>query len=182
MRFLPTDLPEVILLEPEIYSDDRGFFMETYQANKFAEVGIPTDFVQDNISGSRRGVLRGLHYQIQRPQAKLVRVTCGEIFDVAVDIRRSSPTFGKWAGIHLSSENKRQVFIPIGFAHGFYVLSEWSEVFYKASDYYSPEWERTLFWNDDALAIQWPLSGKNPPMLSEKDVHGLPLSQADLFE
>ena len=182
MRFLPTDIPEIILLEPEIMSDDRGFFMETYQAIRFAEAGIPVNFVQDNVSGSHRGILRGLHYQIQHPQAKLIRVICGEIFDVAVDIRRSSPTFGKWTGIHLSSQNKRQIYIPTGFAHGFYVLSEWSEVFYKASDYYNPKWERTLIWNDKTLGIQWPLLGGDSPFLSAKDTRGLPLSQADLFD
>jgi dTDP-4-dehydrorhamnose 3,5-epimerase len=182
MRFIPTDVPEVIILEPEVFSDNRGFFMETYQVKRFAEAGISTNFVQDNVSGSHRGILRGLHYQIQQPQAKLVRVTNGEIFDVAVDIRRSSPTFGKWTGVHLSLQNKRQVYIPVGFAHGFYVLSEWTEVFYKASDYYDPKWERTLIWNDAALGIQWPLSGNGAPILSEKDAQGLPLSQTDLFE
>jgi dTDP-4-dehydrorhamnose 3,5-epimerase len=182
MRFLSTDIPEIILIEPEIFRDDRGFFMETYQAIEFTEAGIPTKFVQDNVSGSHQGILRGLHYQIQQPQAKLIRVTTGEIFDVAVDIRRNSPTFGKWTGIHLSSTNKRQIYIPAGFAHGFYVLSEWSEVFYKASDYYKPQWERTLIWNDDALGIQWPLLGSDPPYLSVKDTQGLPLSQADLFD
>jgi len=182
MRFLPTEIPEIILLEPEIFCDDRGFFVETYQAIRFAEGGIPANFVQDNVSGSHRGILRGLHYQIQHPQAKLIRVTSGEIFDVAVDIRRSSPTFGKWSGIHISSQNKHQIYIPPGFAHGFYVLSEWSEVFYKASDYYNPQWERTLIWNDKELGIQWPLSGDDPPCLSAKDAQGLPLSQADLFD
>jgi dTDP-4-dehydrorhamnose 3,5-epimerase len=182
MRFIPTDVPEVIILEPEVFSDNRGFFMETYQVKRFAEAGISTNFVQDNVSGSHRGILRGLHYQIQQPQAKLVRVTNGEIFDVAVDIRRSSPTFGKWTGVHLSLQNKRQVYIPVGFAHGFYVLSEWTEVFYKASDYYDPKWERTLIWNDAALGIQWPLSGNGVPILSEKDAQGFPLSQTDLFE
>jgi len=182
MRFLPTDIPQVILLEPEIFGDDRGFFMETYQAIQFAEAGIPNSFVQDNVSSSHRGVLRGLHYQIKNPQAKLIRVTSGEIFDVAVDIRRSSPTFSKWTGNHLSFQNRRQVYIPVGFAHGFYVLSEWADVFYKASDYYNPSWERTLRWNDDALGIQWPLLGECPPHLSEKDTQGTPLSQAELFD
>ena len=182
MRFKPTDIPEITLIEPDIFEDDRGFFMETYQAIKFAEAGISIRFVQDNVSGSRQGILRGLHYQIRNPQAKLIRVTKGEIFDVVVDLRRSSPTFGKWTGTYLSSQNKRQIYIPVGFAHGFYVMSEWSEVFYKASDFYNPKWERTLIWNDPMLDIQWPLLKRNPPCLSEKDARGLPLSQAELYD
>ncbi len=181
MRFLPTDIPEIILIEPEVYHDDRGFFMETYQAKKFSEAGIATVFVQDNVSGSHQGILRGLHYQIQHPQAKLIRVLVGEIFDVAVDVRRSSPTFGKWTGLHLSAQNKRQVYIPPGFAHGFYTLSEWSEMYYKVSDYYAPIWERTLIWNDETIRILWPLIEGKPPSLSEKDTQGLPLSQAELY-
>lgn len=153
MKFTPTAIPDVILIEPRVFGDSRGFFMETYQAKLFAQAGIQADFVQDNHSGSQRGILRGLHYQIQQPQDKLVRVIAGEVYDVVVDIRRSSPTFGKWFGIILSAENKLQLWIPKGFAHGFYVTSEWAEFSYKVTDYYAPEWERTLKWDDPDLAI-----------------------------
>jgi len=182
MKFVPTMIPDILQIEPKVFGDDRGFFMETYQAKKFVDAGITATFVQDNHSGSRQGTLRGLHYQIKHPQAKLVRVIAGEVFDVAVDIRRSSPTFGQWAGVHLSAENKRQVWVPVGFAHGFYVLSEWAELIYKASDYYAPEWERTLLWNDPALGITWPLIEGKSPTLSAKDTRGTPLDQAELFE
>jgi dTDP-4-dehydrorhamnose 3,5-epimerase len=180
MLFTPTAIPDVILIEPKVFGDERGFFMETYQAQCFAEAGITTQFVQDNHSGSRQGILRGLHYQIKQPQVKLVRVTCGEIFDVCVDIRRSSPTFGQWVGLTLSAQNKRQILVPVGFAHGFYVLSEWSEIVYKASDFYAPQWERTLIWNEPSLGIQWPLLDGKPPQLSDKDTQGVLLSQAEL--
>ena len=182
MIFTPTEIPDVIQIEPHLFGDARGFFMETYQHRKFAEGGIAAEFVQDNHSGSRQGILRGLHYQIRQPQGKLVRIVVGEVYDVAVDLRRSSPTFGQPVAARLSSENKLQMWIPPGFAHGFYVLSEWAEVVYKATDYYAPEWERTLLWNDPALHIEWPLDGNHPPILSAKDAQGKPLSQAETFD
>jgi len=181
MRFTPTQIPDVILLEPVVFGDERGFFMETYQAHKFAQAGITGSFVQDNHSKSRQGTLRGLHYQIQQPQGKLVRTVAGAIYDIAVDLRRSSPTFGRWAAATLSAENKHQLWIPAGFAHGFYVTSEWAEVVYKATDFYAPQWERTLLWIDPTLAIPWPLPKGHPPILSPKDDQGKPLSQADLY-
>lgn len=182
MQFRQTQIPDVIIIEPKVYEDERGFFIETYQSLRFAQAGIQASFVQDNHSGSRQGALRGLHYQIKHPQAKLIRVISGEIFDVAVDIRRGSPTFGRWVSANLSAENKRQMWIPVGFAHGFYVLSDWAELIYKASDYYAPESERTLLWNDPVLGIEWPLLDKKPPVLSAKDALGLPLSQIELFD
>jgi dTDP-4-dehydrorhamnose 3,5-epimerase len=182
MQFIHTGIPEVIVIEPKVFSDRRGFIMEVYQSRLFSEAGIKVDFVQDNHSGSRQGTLRGLHYQIRHPQAKLVRVIAGEVFDVAADIRRSSPTFGQWVGEYLSAENKRQIFVPVGFAHGFYVLSDWAEVIYKASDFYSPEWERTLLWNDPQIGIEWPILVGQPPMLSQKDMLGARLDQVDLFD
>lgn len=182
MEFIRTDIPEVVIIEPRVFEDSRGFFMETYQAQKFAQAGIDFNFVQDNHSRSTQYTLRGLHYQIRHAQGKLVRVVAGEIFDAAVDIRRSSSTFGKSTGILLSAQNKRQLWIPPGFAHGFYVLSEWAEVVYKTTDYYAPEWERSLLWNDPALGIEWPLLDGRPPVLSEKDSHGKLLSEAELFD
>lgn len=182
MHFIPTDIPEVILIEPEVFGDARGFFMETYHASRFAQAGIQADFVQDNHSGSRQGTLRGLHYQIRHPQAKLLRVIFGEVYDVAVDIRRTSPSFGKWVGVNLSAENKRQVWIPAGFAHGFYILSEWAELVYKVSDIYAPEWERSLLWNDPELGIPWPLINQQMPILSKRDAEGKPLRLAELFD
>lgn len=182
MKFTPTSIPDISLIEPRVFGDSRGFFMETYQAREFLDAGIPADFVQDNHSGSRRGTLRGLHYQIRQAQGKLVRVVAGEIFDVAVDLRRNSPTFGQWVGISLSAENKHQVWVPAGFAHGFYVTSEWAEIVYKATDFYAPEWERTLAWNDPQLNIQWPLVDGQPPVMSAKDIQGKLLAEADLFE
>lgn len=182
MEFIPTSIPDVILVSPKVFGDERGFFMETYQAICFAEAGVTTDFVQDNHSGSRRGILRGLHYQIRQPQGKLVRVVVGEVFDVAVDLRRSSVTFGRWVGHTLSADNKLQLWIPPGFAHGFYVISEWAEVFYKATDYYAPEWERTIIWNDAEIGIDWPLTNARTPELSDKDRAGEPFSTAELFD
>lgn len=182
MQFLTTAIPGVLIIEPKVFGDERGFFMETYQAQRFAEAGIQYSFVQDNHSGSHQGTLRGLHYQIRQPQAKLVRAVVGEIFDVVVDIRRSSPTFGQWVGVHLSAQNKRQVWVPTGFAHGYYVLSEWAEFLYKTSDFYAPQWERTLIWNDPRLNIAWPLVDGKPPSLSPKDAQGLPLDQIECFE
>jgi dTDP-4-dehydrorhamnose 3,5-epimerase len=182
MQFIPTAIPEVILIEPEVFGDARGFFMETYHAGRFAQAGIQADFVQDNHSGSRQGTLRGLHYQIRHPQAKLLRVIAGEVYDVAVDIRRTSPNFGKWVGVNLSAENKRQIWIPAGFAHGIYILSEWAELVYKVSDLYAPEWERSLLWNDPELGIPWPLINQQMPILSKRDAEGTPLRQAELFD
>ena len=182
MEFIPTSLPGVLLIQPKVFGDGRGFFMETYRSQRFVEAGIPAQFVQDNHSGSRQGILRGLHYQIRQPQGKLVRVVVGEIYDAIVDLRRSSPTFGDWEGIQLSAENKHQLWIPPGFAHGFYVLSEWAEVVYKTTDYYAPEWERTLLWNDPQLAIPWPLVDGQAPSLSQKDMQGVPLQDAEIFD
>lgn len=181
MKIHKTSLPEVIIIEPKIFGDERGFFLESYQKNKFAEHGITADFVQDNHSKSVRGVLRGLHYQIRQPQGKLVRVVFGEIFDVAVDIRRNSPTFGRWVGDYLSAENKRMIWVPPGFAHGFFVTSPEAEVIYKATDYYASQWERTIAWNDPTIGIDWPL-GDVSPILSPKDAAGNPLTEADVYE
>lgn len=182
MEFKVTKFPDVIVVQPEVYGDDRGFFMETYRAEDFAKAGITGSFVQDNHSGSVQGTLRGLHYQIRQPQGKLVQVVSGEIFDVAVDLRRSSPFFGKWVGEILSAENKRQLWIPAGFAHGFYVLSEWAGVIYKVTDYYSPEWDRTILWNDSDIGIDWPLIESSQLRVSEKDSNGLPLKEAEVFD
>ena len=181
MNFTPTTIQDVIVIEPKVFSDERGFFMESYQKQRFTEAGIPFDFVQDNHSKSRQGILRGLHYQIQQPQGKLVRVISGEIFDVAVDIRKQSPTFGKWAGDYLSAENKKMLWIPAGFAHGFYVASPDAEVLYKATDYYAPQWERTILWNDPTIHIDWPTQAM-PPILSPKDEAGKLLPEAEVFE
>lgn len=168
MKKQETSLPGVLLIDPVVHGDARGFFLEFYHRERFASIGITTAFVQDNHSRSRRGVLRGLHYQIGRPQAKLVRVIAGEVFDVAVDIRRGSPTFGRWVGETLAAESKRMMFIPEGFAHGYYVLSEAAEMEYKCSDVYAPEEERGVIWNDPAIGIQWPLISPEP-LLSDRD-------------
>jgi dTDP-4-dehydrorhamnose 3,5-epimerase len=181
MKITPTTIPDVLLIEPKIFGDERGFFFESFSQRIFDEaVGRPVSFVQDNHSKSRRGVLRGLHYQIQNSQGKLVRVTEGEVFDVAVDIRRSSLTFGKWVGVHLSADNKKQLWIPPGFAHGFLVLSDTAEFLYKTTDYYTPAHERCILWNDASLAIAWPL--QQQPALSVKDTAGLSLAHAEVFE
>ncbi len=182
MNFKPTAIPDVILIEPQVFGDSRGFFMETYHLDKFRAAGINVDFVQDNHSGSRQGTLRGLHYQVRQAQGKLVRCVAGEIFDVAVDIRKSSPTFGKWVGAHLTAENKRAFWVPEGFAHGFYVLSEWGELAYKATDFYAPEWDRSILWNDPAIGIEWPLLPDSAPLLSEKDMKAVPLAKAETFD
>jgi len=181
-KFIPTAIPDIVIIEPEVFGDQRGFFMETYRAPIFAQAGIDCSFVQDNHSGSRRGILRGLHYQIRQAQGKLVRVIAGEIYDVAVDLRRSSPTFGKWVACTLSAENRRQVWVPPGFAHGFYVVSEWAEVLYKATDIYAPEWERTLLWNDPDLGIHWPIPTGEEPLLSGKDRQGRPFREAEVYD
>ncbi len=181
MMATPTLIPDVLLLTPRVFGDDRGFFFESYNQKTLADVaGITTGFVQDNHSRSAQNVLRGLHYQIRQPQGKLMRAIAGDIFDVAVDIRRSSPTFGQFTAQKLSAENKQMLWIPPGFAHGFLVLSESAEVLYKTTDYYAPCHERTLLWNDPDLAIPWPLAGH--PILSEKDKNGMPLKEAELFE
>lgn len=181
MKFQPTSIPDVQIIKPDLHEDDRGFFMETYRATLFTEAGINASFVQENQSSSVQGTLRGLHYQIQQAQGKLVQVVSGEIFDVAVDIRQSSPSFGKWVGKVLSFDNKQQMWIPKGFAHGFYVLSKWANVIYKVTDYYSPEWERTLLWNDPELQIEWPLDHEIPLLISEKDTAGVELKDIETF-
>lgn len=182
MKFSPTAIPDIILIEPQVFGDERGFFMETYRLSLFSEAGLPEKFVQDNHSGSRRGALRGLHYQIRQAQGKLVRVIAGEVFDVVVDLRRSSPAFGKWVGVSLSAENRLELWIPAGFAHGFYVTSEWAEIAYKATDYYAPQWERTLLWNDPDIGIAWPLLSGEQPTLSTKDAQGKCLGEAELYD
>jgi dTDP-4-dehydrorhamnose 3,5-epimerase len=179
MQFLSTDLPGVLVIEPRVFEDARGFFMETYHATRFAEGGIDVTFVQDNHSQSRRGVLRGMHYQIRHPQGKLVRVVRGEIHDVAVDLRRGSPTFGRWYATRLSETNRRQMYIPPGLAHGFCVVSDMAEVLYKTTEVYRPEDERTLQWNDPALAIEWPVTD---PIVSDKDRAGIPLDRAECYD
>jgi len=181
MNFIPTSIPDVLSIESKVFGDERGFFMETFQSAQFTEVGLPTCFVQDNHSGSRQGILRGLHYQIEQTQGKLVRVVAGEVFDVAVDLRRSSPTFGRWVGLFLSAQKKSQLWIPPGFAHGFYVASEWAEVLYKTTDFYAPQYERTLLWNDPALGITWPVPPGTCPTLSAKDTLGKTLAETELF-
>lgn len=181
MRFNPTTIPEVVLIEPDVFGDERGFFMEIWQRRKFAAAGFDFDFVQDNHSRSVQRTLRGLHYQICQPQGKLVRVTVGEVFDVAVDLRRHSPTFGQWVGEYLSAENRRMIWVPPGFAHGFCVSSEVAEFQYKCTDYYAPEHERCLRWDDPRLAVAWPLPPGVEPVVSDKDRQGLLLDQAELF-
>jgi dTDP-4-dehydrorhamnose 3,5-epimerase len=181
MKASSTSVAGVLLLEPKVFADERGFFLESYNQQKMADFGIAGRFVQDNHSCSTRNVLRGLHYQIEHPQGKLIRTVSGEIFDVAVDLRRSSPTFGKWYGVILSAENKRMLWIPPGLAHGFSVLSDRADVFYKATDFYHPEAERTLLWNDSQLAIDWQIRGA-VPVISAKDRVGVTLSAADTFE
>jgi dTDP-4-dehydrorhamnose 3,5-epimerase len=174
-------IPEVVLIEPRVFGDARGFFMETWHRSRFAEAGIGADFVQDNHSASSRWVLRGLHYQMQQTQGKLVRVVAGEVFDVAVDLRRSSPTFGKHVAVHLSADNKQMLWVPPGFAHGFLVLSERAEFVYKCTDFYHPASERSLRWDDPALGIRWPLPPGTRPELAAKDAAGATLDSADVF-
>jgi dTDP-4-dehydrorhamnose 3,5-epimerase len=180
MNIVPTEIPEILQIQPQVFADNRGFFFESYNQQKFTDkTGINVKFVQDNHSFSKQNVLRGLHYQVIQPQGKLVRVVVGSIFDVAVDIRRSSPTFGKWVGCELSAENKLQLWIPPGFAHGFLVLSEVAEVLYKTTEYYNPQGDRCILWNDPDLAIDWHLSAS--PILSAKDKAGKAFKNADLF-
>ena len=180
-RFEALPLEGILLIQPSVFEDERGFFMESYQARDFARAGVPAAFVQDNHSRSRQGTLRGLHYQIRQAQGKLVRVTSGEIFDVAVDLRKSSPTLGLWLGTVLSAQTRKQLWIPAGFAHGFYALSDWAEVLYKSTDFYAHQSERTLRWDDPTVAIEWPLIGGRRPILSDKDAAGSPFAQAELF-
>jgi dTDP-4-dehydrorhamnose 3,5-epimerase len=181
MKFIPTELPEVVLIEPRVFGDARGFFMETWEQAKFAAAGIEANFVQDNHSASSRWVLRGLHFQLHRPQGKLVRVIRGEVFDVAVDVRRSSPTFGRWVAETLSAENKRMLWVPPGFAHGFLVLSEQAEFAYKCTDFYDPQSERSLRWNDAQLGIEWPLPAGVQPVLAAKDGNAASLATLDCY-
>lgn len=181
MKVTPLAIPEVVLIEPRVFGDARGFFMESFNARTFAEVtGLQLDFVQDNHSRSQKGVLRGLHYQLKQAQGKLVRVTQGRVFDVAVDMRQSSPTFGQWAGVELSGENHRQFWVPPGFAHGFVVLSDSADFLYKTTDYYAPEHERCLRWDDPTVGVAWPLAGLTP-QLSAKDQAGLPFAACETY-
>jgi len=182
MKFIDTALPGVIVIEPDVFGDHRGFFMETWHRSRFREGGIDVDFVQDNHSRSLKHTLRGLHYQLKRPQGKLVRVIAGEVFDVVVDIRRSSPCFGRWAGERLSADNRRMLWVPPGFAHGFLVTSDSAEVCYKCTDYYAPQFERSVLWNDADIDITWPLQNGVAPLLSDKDRNGQRLSEAEVFE
>ena len=180
MNIIPTKVSDVLIIEPRVFEDDRGFFFESYNEKAFAEkIGVTTHFVQDNHSRSTQNVLRGLHYQIQQPQGKLVRAVVGAVFDVAVDLRKSSPTFGQWVSCLMSAENKRQLWVPAGFAHGFCVVSEVAEVLYKTTDYYAPQHERCVLWNDPDLAIAWSLTGE--PVVSAKDQAGQPLKTAEVF-
>jgi len=181
MNIIKSAIPDILIIEPKVFGDARGFFYESFNQKVWREkTGIDAVFVQDNHSRSSKNVLRGLHYQIQQPQGKLVRVVRGAVFDVAVDLRRHSPTFGRWVGAELSEENKRQLWIPVGFAHGFLVVSEFAEFLYKTTDYWAPEHERTIIWNDPYLAIAWPLQGD--PVLSPKDAKGKPFKEAEVFE
>jgi dTDP-4-dehydrorhamnose 3,5-epimerase len=180
VQIVDTAISDVKIIEPKVFGDDRGFFMETWNAQAFADLGLKLDFVQDNHSRSARGVLRGLHYQLEQTQGKLVRVTSGSVYDVAVDLRRSSASFGQWVGVKLSGENKRMLWVPPGFAHGFLTLEDGTEFLYKCTKLYAPEHERSLLWNDPALGIDWPLNGTTPS-LSAKDAAGTPLDRAECF-
>ncbi|MEM9218718.1 MAG: dTDP-4-dehydrorhamnose 3,5-epimerase [Cyanobacteria bacterium P01_F01_bin.150] len=184
MDIIQTKIPDILVIEPRVFGDDRGFFFESYNEQAFADkAGVTLKFVQDNHSRSMKGVLRGLHYQIQQPQGKLVRAVAGVIYDVAVDIRRSSPTFGQWVGFIISAENKKQLWVPPGFAHGFIVVSDMAEVLYKATDFYAPQHERTILWNDASIGIEWPMDliGEAEIKLSQKDQAGISLQEAEVF-
>ncbi len=181
MKVEALTIPGVLLITPKVFGDVRGFFMESWNRRAFAAAGLDLDFVQDNHSRSQQGVLRGLHYQIHQPQGKLVRVVSGAVFDVAVDLRRSSPHFGRWAGATLSAENQQMLWVPPGFAHGFYVLSESADFLYKTTEFYAPEAERCVIWNDPDIAIDWPLVDGKPPLLATKDAAGLSLSESETF-
>ena len=182
MQIIDTALDDVKIIEPRVFGDDRGFFLESWNRAAFEAAGLPGKFVQDNHSRSSQGVLRGLHYQLKQPQGKLVRVTVGEVYDVAVDMRRSSAQFGKWVGVVLSAENKRQLWVPPGFAHGFYVMSASADFQYKCTDYYAPESERSLLWNDPAVGIEWPLVDGQPPQLADKDAAGQVFADCDAYD
>lgn len=180
MKITATSIADVLIIEPKVFGDERGFFFESFNARAFEQAtGLKREFVQDNHSKSAKNVLRGLHYQVQQPQGKLVRVTQGEVFDVAVDLRKKSLSFGQWVGVHLSEKNKKQLWVPEGFAHGFVVLSDNAELLYKTTDYYAPEYERSLMWNDPALGIQWPFDSH--PILAPKDAIGTSLSDSEIF-
>lgn len=181
MEVMPTRIPDVKLITPKVFGDERGFFMETWNARVFDEAGIKASFVQDNHSRSVQHTLRGLHYQIQQPQGKLVRVTRGQVFDVAVDLRRRSPTFGQWVGEELSEHNKHQLWVPAGFAHGFYVMSDTADFQYKCTEFYAPQHERCIHWADNTLAIDWPIPKDAAPIISSKDSEGKPLSEAETY-
>jgi dTDP-4-dehydrorhamnose 3,5-epimerase len=181
MNFFPTKIPEVICIEPDVFRDARGFFTEAFRVDQMEKAGIQARFVQDNHSGSYKNILRGLHYQVRQAQGKLVRAVTGEIFDVAVDLRRNSRSFGRWVGEILSADNNKMLWIPPEFAHGFLVLSEWADVLYKTTDYYSPEWGRTLIWDDPTVAIRWPIPAGEVPILSSKDASGAQLEAAEYY-
>ena len=180
MQVQTTSIPGALVVEPAVYGDDRGFFLESFNEKEMRKIGIDAHFVQDNHSRSGHNVLRGLHYQLSQPQGKLVRVVTGKVFDVAVDLRRNSPAFGKWAGVELSAENKRMFWLPPGLAHGFVVLSDFADFLYKATDYYAPQFERTLLWNDPSVGIKWPFTGE--AILSAKDAAGKPFKVAEVYE
>jgi len=182
MQIIDTKLDSVKIIEPNVFGDDRGFFLESWNRQSFEDNGLPGSFVQDNHSRSSQGVLRGLHYQLKNPQGKLVRVTQGEVYDVAVDMRRSSSQFGQWVGVLLSESNKRQLWVPPGFAHGFYVVSASADFQYKCTDYYAPEFERSLLWNDESVGIEWPVIEGTAPKLAAKDEAGKPLEQCDTYD
>jgi dTDP-4-dehydrorhamnose 3,5-epimerase len=182
MELTISKIAEVKIIQPRLFEDSRGFFMETYQETSYSQFGISAKFVQDNHSGSHKGVLRGLHYQIQHPQGKLVRVVAGEVFDVAVDLRKYSPTFSQWVGSTLSSKNNYQIWVPPGFAHGYLVLSDWAEVIYKTTDFYFPNFERTLLWCDTQIKVDWPIEPGCKPIVSEKDSSGKIFEMADIYE
>ncbi|SEA56325.1 MAG: dTDP-4-dehydrorhamnose 3,5-epimerase [Candidatus Thiothrix putei] len=181
MKIIPTNIPDVLILEPQVFGDARGFFLETWNSKTFADAGLDLNFVQDNHSRSGQGILRGMHYQIQNPQGKLVRVTSGKVFDVAVDLRQSSPTFGQWAGAELSADNHRMLWVPPGFAHGFYVMSESADFLYKCTDFYAPAYDRSLRWDDPTVGIEWPLINGTQPTISAKDEAGKSWQEADKF-
>jgi dTDP-4-dehydrorhamnose 3,5-epimerase len=181
MNFTPLALDGVVLVTPDVFEDQRGFFMESWNERKFSAAGIDARFVQDNHSRSAQGTLRGLHYQLTRPQGKLVRVTAGEVFDVVVDVRRRSPTFGRWLGVTLSAANRQMVWVPPGFAHGFYVLSDCADFLYKCTDFYSPEDERSIRWDDADIGVEWPLVGGRAPLLSRRDANAVPLREAEVY-
>jgi dTDP-4-dehydrorhamnose 3,5-epimerase len=181
MKFTPTRIPDVIIVEPDVHGDDRGFFMETWHERAFSDAGIEARFVQDNYTKSSSGVLRGMHYQVRQPQGKLIRVVVGEAFDVAVDLRKTSPTFGQWVGATLSAKNRHSIWIPPGFAHGFFVTGESAEIVYRCTDYYALRHERTLLWNDPDVAVEWPAFGPDQPALSTKDAAGDRLMDADVY-